>query len=91
MHDRLFEHQDALDDDSLIQHAVRIGLDEQHFVADLASHRYVPRIREDLASGARSGVNGTPTFFVNGVRYDGPPDVRSIVSALHETADVAAG
>jgi protein-disulfide isomerase len=86
MHDRLFEHQSELDDDSLVRHAVRIGLDPREFVADLASHRHLERIQEDLSSGARSGVNGTPTFFVNGIRYDGPRDVTSIVRALRETA-----
>jgi predicted DsbA family dithiol-disulfide isomerase len=88
MHARLFEHQDALGDDMLVHHAVEIGLDAKRFIADLVDHRFIPRIREDLSSGARSGVNGTPTFFVNGVRHTGAVDVRSLVAALEHTAPV---
>jgi protein-disulfide isomerase len=86
MHDRLFEHQDMLDDEMLVSHAVELGLDRERFIDDLASQRFVPRVRDDLSSGARSGVNGTPTFFVNGQRYEGAPDVRSLVDALQATA-----
>ena len=71
MHDRLFESMTGLADETLVRLAVEIGLDVQRFVADLAAHRYLDRIREDMSSGARSGVNGTPTFFVGGVRHDG--------------------
>jgi protein-disulfide isomerase len=55
---------------------------------DLETHRHVPRIREDLASGARSGVNGTPTFFVNGARHEGAYDAASLIAALTNTAPV---
>jgi protein-disulfide isomerase len=41
-----------------------------------------PRVREDFMSGVRSGVNGTPSFFINGLRYDGPRDVESMVAAV---------
>src|SRR5438105_11305876 len=88
MHDRLFEHQDALDPQSLIEHAAVIRLDLQRFIDDLESHRHVPRIREDLASGAHSGVNGTPTFFVNGIRHDGAYDSASLIATLTNTARV---
>jgi protein-disulfide isomerase len=88
MHQQLFEHQDALDDDMLVNHAVQIGLDRQRFVEDLDSHRFIPRIREDLSSGARSGVNGTPTFFVNGLRYEGVPQVQSLIEGLQLTAPI---
>jgi protein-disulfide isomerase len=89
MHDRLFTHQDALDPPSLVAHAASLGLDLERFVADLEEHRHLPRIREDLASGARSGVNGTPTFFVNGVRHEGGYDAASLMTALAGTARVA--
>jgi protein-disulfide isomerase len=83
MHDRLFEHQQLLDARSVVAHALAVGVpDMERFVEDLEGHRYVPRIREDLASGARSGVNGTPTFFVNGVRHDGGYDEKSLTQAL---------
>jgi protein-disulfide isomerase len=88
MHDQLFEHQDQLDDEMLVALAVRIGLDRERFVQDLESERFVPRVHDDLASGARSGVNGTPTFFVNGQRYGGARDVRSLIEALQLTAPI---
>jgi protein-disulfide isomerase len=90
MHARLFEHQDQLDDQMLVYHAVQIGLDIDQFISDLEEHRFVPRIREDLSSGARSGVNGTPTFFVNNIRYEGPAQVQPLVRALELTAPVRA-
>jgi protein-disulfide isomerase len=88
MHDLLFEHQDRLDDEMLVSHAVRLGLDLERFVEDLRTQRFIPRVQEDLSSGARSGVNGTPTFFVNGQRYDGVPEVRSLIDALEVTASI---
>jgi protein-disulfide isomerase len=91
MHDRLFEHQHLLDDESLVGHAVAVGVEDvKRFVRERAEHRYLPRIREDLASGARSGVNGTPTFFINGVRHDGGYDAPSLTRALL-AADAYAG
>jgi protein-disulfide isomerase len=88
MHDRLYEHQDALDPASLVNHAEALHLDLERFVEDLETHRHVPRIREDLASGARSGVNGTPTFFVNGIRHERAYDAASLIPALTSTARV---
>jgi protein-disulfide isomerase len=89
MHDRLYEHQDALDPRSLVSHAASLGLDVERFLQDLEAHRHLPRIREDLASGARSGVNGTPTFFVNGLRHEGAYDAASLIGALTSTARIA--
>jgi predicted DsbA family dithiol-disulfide isomerase len=84
----LFQHQDLLDDEMLVSHAVQVGLDRERFIEDLATHRFIPLVREDLSSGARSGVNGTPTFFVNGLRYDGVPEVQSLIQALQLTAPI---
>jgi protein-disulfide isomerase len=81
MHDILYERQDALDDESLLSYAGEIGLDAERFQLEFSQHKYVDRIREDFQSGIRSGVNGTPTFFINGRRYDGPLDVRSMAEA----------
>jgi protein-disulfide isomerase len=88
MHDRLYKHQDALEIEMLLYHAVQIGLDAKRLAADLAGHVHLDRIREDVSSGARSGVNGTPTFFTNGIRHDGPTDIRSLMAALELTAPV---
>jgi protein-disulfide isomerase len=84
MHDTLFEHQDALEDRDLLAYAQAIGLDSVRFVADLGEGAHVPRVREDFISGVRSGVNGTPSFFINGTRYDGPRDVESMVLAISQ-------
>ena len=50
--------------------------------ADLETHKYAARVREDFMSGVRSGVNGTPTFFINGVRHDDSWDVETLLAAL---------
>jgi len=84
MHDQLFEHQDRLDISDLITYADALGLDLTRFVHDLETHAHAPRLREDFLSGVRSGVNGTPTFFVNGVRHNGGYDLPSLVEALRE-------
>ena len=85
MHDALFEHQRSLDDQHLVQYAKALDLDHQRLQRDLASHTYAGRVREDFTSGVRSGVNGTPTFFINGVRHNGAWDVESLVEALLAT------
>ena len=84
MHDALFEHQNALDDLHLIQYAVAIGADDRKLREELASHVHAPRVRSDFLAGVRSGVNGTPTFFINGVRHDGSWDVETLTRALRK-------
>lgn len=82
MHDALFEHQRSLEDRHLLQYAQTIGLDQDRFQQDLTSHTYAGRVREDFQSGVRSGVNGTPTFFINGVRHDAAWDIETLTDAL---------
>jgi protein-disulfide isomerase len=82
MHDLLFENQDSLDDESLAEYAATLGLDARRLIAEVLAGAHTARIRDDFKSGARGGVNGTPTFFVNGLRYDGEPDVDALVAAL---------
>jgi protein-disulfide isomerase len=82
MHDLLFENQDALEDRNLLRYAEALDLDMPRFVAELAEHTWEPRVREDFMTGVRSGVNGTPTFFINGLRHDGPWDAESLIEAL---------
>jgi len=82
MHDLLFENQDALDDESLAEYAATLDLDAHHLITEVQTDAHTARIRDDFKSGARDGVNGTPTFFVNGVRYDGEPDVDALLTAL---------
>jgi protein-disulfide isomerase len=82
MHDSLFEDQLHLATPDLLARAVTLGLDVDRFEAELANHVHADRVQEDFLSGVRSGVPGTPTFFINGRRYEGPVDVRSLMGAL---------
>jgi protein-disulfide isomerase len=78
MHDLMFENQEALEDSALVAYGGSLGVDETALADDLVSGALADRVNKDFRSGIRSGVNGTPTFFVNGVRYDGDwsdPDV----------------
>ncbi len=82
MHDYLYEHQNQLAVPQLIAAAGLLGLDVERFTDDLSRHAYAERVREDFLSGVRAGVNGTPTFFINGVRHDGSWDVDSLSDAI---------
>lgn len=81
MHDTLYENQTALDDESLARYAADLGLDAR-LISEVVSGAHAARVREDFRSGARGGVNGTPTFFINGVRYDGVPEFDALLTAL---------
>ncbi|MGK5113241.1 Na+/H+ antiporter NhaA [Geodermatophilus sp. CPCC 205506] len=91
MHDRMFSAQDRLTAGDLLDHAAAIGLDVQRFARDLGAGRYARRVEEDVESAEASGVEGTPTFFVNGVRHTGPYDADSLAAALLATAGEDAG
>ena len=82
MHDALFEHQRALDDPHLLQYAKTIGLDVERVRRELEAGTHADRVQSDFRSGVRSGVNGTPTFFVNGERLDGPWDYEGLIAAI---------
>ena len=62
--------------------AEKIGLNLETFGNDIKQNVVEKRIKEDRRSGIRSGVNGTPTFFINGTRYDDSPDYDSLLAAL---------
>jgi protein-disulfide isomerase len=82
MHELLFANQQALMAADLLTYAAAIGLDIDQFAADLEEHRYASVVREHFLSGLRSGVNGTPTFFVNGLRHNGAYDLESLRKAV---------
>ena len=82
MHDLLYEKQTFLEPEVIPPWAESIGLDLDKFGNDIKQGVVEKRIQEDRQSGIRSGVNGTPTFFINGTRYDGSPDYGSLLSAL---------
>jgi protein-disulfide isomerase len=89
MHDVLFEHQDALEDEDLVAYAAALGIDPASAAAALTQALFRERVREDFASGVKSGVNGTPTFFINGARYDGLLHPTALLEALVLAANPA--
>lgn len=90
MHDMLFANQHALDGPHLVAYAQALKLDEPRFVRALVERVHAPRVRSDFVSGVRSGVNGTPTFFINGVRHDGSFDYDTLGAAVREAMAVGA-
>jgi protein-disulfide isomerase len=86
MHDTLYENQQQLDPTHLLAYAGALGLDLKRFGNDLAQHVHASKIREDFLGGVRSGVNGTPSFFINGVRHDGPWDFAHLLAAVERAA-----
>ncbi len=89
MHDLIFENQKRLRDRDLRDYAEQVGLDLERFDAELAEHVHAARVHEDFMSGVRSGVNGTPTFFVNGARHDDSYDAETLLAALQRAAAAA--
>lgn len=84
MHDAIFEHQNALDDSHLVRYAESIGVNGSVIESALATERFASHIRQDFLGGVRSGVNGTPTYFINGQIYDGEYDLTSLAAALED-------
>jgi Na+/H+ antiporter NhaA len=82
LHDLLLEHQGALTARDLIGYASSIGLDTERFTADLRKHAGAARVAEDTDSADLSGVSGTPTFFVNGMRHYGAYDIENLSKAV---------
>ena len=86
MHDLLYENQQSLEDEDLRGYAERLGLDVDRFGKELAEHVHADRVHEDFMSGVRSGVNGTPTFYVNGARHDDSYDPDTLLATLERAA-----
>ena len=86
MHDLLYENQRKLRDQDLRAYAQELGLDVELFDKELAEHVHADRVHEDFMSGVRSGVNGTPTFYINGVRHDDSYEIDTLLAALERAA-----
>lgn len=86
MHNILFENQDALEDQELVSYAYVLGLDVERFIDDIESEEAQQKVRNDFWSGVRSGVNGTPTFFINGRRHEGSYAYSELRAAIEQTA-----
>jgi protein-disulfide isomerase len=82
MHDVVFENQGALEREDLLRYAADLGLDVNRFASELDGRTHRTRVQGDFRGGLRSGVNGTPTFFINGARFDGSWDERGLLAAL---------
>jgi protein-disulfide isomerase len=91
MHDVLYENQPRLDSRHLVLFAEELGIDIARFVRELEDGLYRDRVRGDFLGGVRSGVNGTPAFFINGARYDGSWDLPPLVEALESAARLSVG
>jgi len=86
MHDLLFKEQDRLNNELFSELATTIELDPAALLQALADGAFTDRVRTDFTGGVRSGVNGTPTFFINGQRHNGPADYDHLVKAIDEAA-----
>ena len=82
MFERLFKSQRALEPEDLLRYTTGFKLDVDRFLVDLNTHAHGARIQRDLDSGEQSGVEGTPTLFVNQRKHEGPHDPDSLLAAL---------
>src|SRR5215469_11133344 len=89
MHDYIFHHQHTLEDSDLEQFAEAVGLDLQQYARAMAERSSLARIEEDVEGGERSGVRGTPTFFINGVLYRGSWEHDALLTALQAASRTA--
>jgi protein-disulfide isomerase len=87
MHDLLYENQQRLGEEDLRAYADQLGLEVEPFDQELAQHVHAERVHEDFMSGVRSGVNGTPTFYINGLRYDDSYELETLLAALERAAE----
>jgi protein-disulfide isomerase len=82
MHDGLYENQDRLGSPLLVALVRALGLSEAELRGALTNRTFAPKVRSDFLGGARSGVNGTPTFFINGQRHDGSYEFEELAGAI---------
>jgi len=82
MHDILFENQENLKDSDLKLYSEKLSLDMDQFTKDMNSDEVAKKVQTDIIGGIKSGVNGTPTFFINDIRFDGPSDLDSLLEAI---------
>jgi protein-disulfide isomerase len=89
MHDRLFENQPRLGEALFLDLGEKLKLSTTALRQALEQGAFEARVRADFKGGVRSGVNGTPTFFINGHRHDGSFEFETLVSAIHRAMDTA--
>lgn len=82
MYRMLFVHQRALERDDLVGYATRLGLDVERFTSELDGRAWEEKVRLQAEGGRMLGATGTPSFYIDGRRYDGSYDPDSLLSAL---------
>jgi protein-disulfide isomerase len=82
MHDALYEYQERLGEALYLEEAKALGLDGEALKTALTEGRFTRRVQEDFSGGVRSGVNGTPTFFIQGERHNGPRELETIAAKI---------
>lgn len=90
MHDAIYENQQSLSVELLVELAETLGLSGEALAKSLESQQYAEKVRADFTGGVRSGVNGTPTFFINGHRHDAPFDYEDLVAGIEATGSLVA-
>ena len=81
-----FRHEQVLTDDNLRQSAAKLGLNISKFNREFLEGTYSRHVDEDIQSGKESGVTKTPTFFINGDRYNDAWDLDTLLSAIDEAS-----
>ena len=82
MHDALYENQAILSEDAVVEIARKLGLNQSRLVEDIRTRKFMDHVRKDFMGGVKSGVNGTPCFFINGKRHDGSWDYETLSNSL---------
>jgi protein-disulfide isomerase len=82
MHDALYENQAILSEDAVVEIARKLGLNQSRLVEDIRTRKFMDHVRKDFMGGVKSGVNGTPCFFINGKRHDRPWDYETLSNSL---------
>lgn len=85
MHDAIYENQDSLGEEMLEELAKKLKLDINRFNSDVNTKKYKDRIKKDFMGGVKSGVNGTPSLFINGERFDGNLDEESLIAFIRQS------
>ncbi|MEO1023491.1 MAG: thioredoxin domain-containing protein [Bacteroidota bacterium] len=82
MHDVLFEHNNELSKDRILGFAEQLELDKRTFYQSMEAHEFKKRIQDEYRTGVAHGVNDTPTFFINGIKYDGKLEYKALSAFL---------
>lgn len=84
VHDLIYENQEDISFNQLMKYARTVGTDIKKLESDMNSLKVINKVEGDMESGARSGVNGTPTFFINGKRHNGNYEFEELKNALEK-------